>query len=665
MSERALRWLVGVAVGAAVLPVVVAAGRGIADGWMPVWDNGYPAIRGWDVFSKNPPLLGTRSTAADVTGAEHVTHHPGPMEFYLLAPWLRLFGPAAGTIVGVALVNVAAIGTVAWLAFRRGKHLTTVVVMAGMAALTWSMGSQQLFDPWPPHVTLLSFAVVLVAAWSVADRDLVALPVLALSASFVLQTHTGYVLLAPGLTATAVALLAWRFLAERPAATPVAAAAAPTGSPSVRRWAVIAVLVALVCWLPPLYEQLAHEGGNATFLAEAGGEGYGGETYSSTTASRLLAATIALPPWWLPPSMDSPAIGMNGDGPPLALTLPLLGLVVGALAAAAWRAHRRGDHTRTTGPVVAIVAMGLTIFSVGHAPAPYFALKATGYARFVWITAAFVTIQLVLAGLDALRRRERPVDRPAMVAFAGAAAIAGLLALPAADRAHTGSARISAGTRDLADVVVPSVDGHGTVLVDIGAAMSPSHWYGPGLLAELVAAGVPVVVREPELVAQLGEHRSYEPGEAQLHLFVVPGDAPPMWAPDAELLASVGGRTRAEEAELAALRDELRVALERSGGLPLEPPSVLGPLGDESAAVAEAVDVSDLWSDVEALGSDPDALLEPGEAAQLVALLDLLGLADEALDDGFPAGDLVRYYELLALPEDADVSAWLVELDQP
>jgi hypothetical protein len=57
---------VAVATIAAVLPVLVAAARAVGTGWMPVWDNAFPAIRAWDVFSGELPLLGTRSTAADM-----------------------------------------------------------------------------------------------------------------------------------------------------------------------------------------------------------------------------------------------------------------------------------------------------------------------------------------------------------------------------------------------------------------------------------------------------------------------------------------------------------------------------------------------------------------------------------------------------------------------
>ena len=44
------RWLLAGAV-MAMLPVVVAAVRGVRRGWIPTWDRAYPALRAWDVFT--------------------------------------------------------------------------------------------------------------------------------------------------------------------------------------------------------------------------------------------------------------------------------------------------------------------------------------------------------------------------------------------------------------------------------------------------------------------------------------------------------------------------------------------------------------------------------------------------------------------------------------
>lgn len=206
-SSARARW-VALAGAGAVLPVVVATVRALRRGWMPVWDNAYPALRAWDVFSTDPPLLGTRSRAGDF-GGEVTTNHPGPFEFEVLAPWVRLLGLSDGTAVGMAVLNVACIGVVAWLVGRRAGALGATVSLAVMAGLAWSMGSEMLFDPWPPYAGLFPFAVFLVAAWSAGERDPVALPVMVVAGSFSLQAHVGFVVLVAGTAAVALALALW------------------------------------------------------------------------------------------------------------------------------------------------------------------------------------------------------------------------------------------------------------------------------------------------------------------------------------------------------------------------------------------------------------------------------------------------------------------------
>ena len=652
--------MVAIATIAAVLPVLVAAARAVGTGWMPVWDNAFPAIRAWDVLSGELPLLGTRSTAADMAGGAHVTHHPGPLEFYVLAPWVRLFGPAAGTVIGVASVNIVCILTVAWLAFRRGQHLALLVAMATMALLGWSVGSEMLFDPWPPHVTLFPFAVVMVAGWAVADRDLAAIPVLAVSASFVVQTHSGYAVVVPGVVVAAVTLLVWRVIAERRAES------AEEGSWATRttvlRWGAAGLVAGLVCWAAPLYEQIVHKGGNLTFMLDAIQAGREGSTYSLPTAVRLFAGTIALPPWWLPPSMDSPAIAQNGQGVSLPVSLVLLGTLAVALVVAAWRAHRRANHTLTSGLAIAAVVAGLTVFSMANAPVNL-GLRTVAYLKFAWVTAAFVTMMLVLAVLDELKgRRKWFTDVPAPLAFMTVAVAAGLLALPRVDRADTGS-EISDETHDLADAVLAEVRGQGTVLIEMDQPMSRVTWYGPGVLAELVGAGVPMVTRDPVLVAQLGDDREYR-GSADLRLYIIPGEGPPMFSPGAQFVGSASRPARADDEELARrLRRRLRAALDRAGGLPIEDPDAVAEAVGRIPGYTNQSDVRRLVEQVRDLGPDPDAILDSTTTWGLVYLLDTLGVAYDMIDDDFPVDDLVRYGGLRDPADGPEVTVWLDHLD--
>ena len=79
--ERLVAALVGLLL---VLPVVVSAGRAVADDLVPSGDEAGIAVRVHDVLSTDPPLTGLPSTS-DLYGTGIRTMHPGPIEFYLLA----------------------------------------------------------------------------------------------------------------------------------------------------------------------------------------------------------------------------------------------------------------------------------------------------------------------------------------------------------------------------------------------------------------------------------------------------------------------------------------------------------------------------------------------------------------------------------------------------
>jgi hypothetical protein len=279
------------------------------------------------------------------------------------------------------------------------------------------------------------------------------------------------------------------------------------------------------------------------------------------------------------------------------------------------------------------------------------------------VTAAFVTMMLVLAVLDELKGRRRWfADVPAPLALVTIAVVAGLLALPRVDNADTGSGDFGEGTRDLADDVVPAVRGHGTVLIELERPFSRVNWYGPGLLLELVRAGVPIVTRDPVLMAQLGDDREYR-GSADLTLYIVPGEGPPLFSPRAQLVGSTGRPTRAEDEERRHLRRSLRAALARAGGLPIEDPEAAAETVGQEQDVPDQFDLSGLMEQVDDLGPDPDAILDATTTWDLVALLDMLGVAHDTIDDEFPVDDLVRYGELRARSQGADVTVWLDELD--
>ena len=88
-----------------------------------------------------------------------------------------------------------------------------MVGVLGLTVLCWSLGSEVLIDPIPRAVGLLPLTTLLVGSWSAVDGDDLGLPVVALVATYLLQTFLGLLVIVPVLVAATVVwsgVHAWR-----------------------------------------------------------------------------------------------------------------------------------------------------------------------------------------------------------------------------------------------------------------------------------------------------------------------------------------------------------------------------------------------------------------------------------------------------------------------
>ena len=175
------------------------------------------------------------------------------MQSWLLAPFGWLFG-VTGVLVGVALLNAAAVAGALVVARRRGGVTLTVLVASVLLVLTLANGTDLFINPWNPWVAVLPFFTYLLLAWSLADGDVVVLPWLVGVGTYIVQAHVSYapLVLGAGLVA---ALMAWR-----------APRSAHGGG--VRMPVLIALGTGVVLWLPPLVQQLFSDDGNLAAIIE-------------------------------------------------------------------------------------------------------------------------------------------------------------------------------------------------------------------------------------------------------------------------------------------------------------------------------------------------------------------------------------------------------------
>ncbi|MGZ4684022.1 MAG: hypothetical protein ACXV8G_16310 [Acidimicrobiales bacterium] len=486
---------------AVTLPLLAAVVNALRTPWRPPSDYALIALRTMDVPG-HLPLDGVYSRFG--------FHHPGPALFLLYAVPDRLLGPT-GLLVAAALINGAALAAAVVLLQRRGGAALLAIGTLGLVTLELA-AAEQLADPWNPWVPMFPFALAILLAWSVWERDWWALPALAAVASFVLQAHLGYLVLTAWLLGTALAavVVSW---AGRTRARPC--------PPRVLAWS---AAIGLAAWALPLWDLATGDPGNLREIADHFLHSTE-PTVGWGSAARLLGRELG----WVPPAIGgrepvSAFVGSVEGRSPLAV-LPL-GIV---LAAGAVVAGRGRDWPPLRLLALVTGALGLAWVSIAHFegdPYPYL-------VRWLWplvvlgLVASAWAIQRALARHLAARADAgdgAPSGRGHRVASAIAVAlvaVAALSATVAANRAPLPAAAFSQAVDHLAPPVAAAVRDRGTVLL----AHQSDGWGDEeaGLVAELWRQGIELFVPDADQFGY-GEDRTIGDRHVDGVLVVAIGD---------------------------------------------------------------------------------------------------------------------------------------------
>jgi hypothetical protein len=579
-------WLFRAAVAVAVFPILFAGIRAAADGWFPTTDDGHVAIRSHDVFTLNPPLVGPWSSASAWTHRDVAL--PGPFEDYVLAVPVRLFGLAAGTWVGVALLHAIAIMVAGWLVRRRSGPVVGAVAMVFVAFLCWSLGAGTLVDPWQPYVPLFVFILFLVGAWSLCDRDLVALPVLAVTGSFLVQTHPSYVLLVILIGVASCGAVWWAL--RRTAGS----ASTRRFRSGVTRWSLASAAIGLCCWIPPLYQQITASHGNLGELARALRVAPPGQL-TFLQSVRVVASKVVVPPFWLPPSWRSHSFGYFGPRTGLVAAVTALVVATALLAFLTRDALRRGDHTSVAMVVPAGAGVLAAILTAWRAPSPMGFSAA--YVRWLWPLGMFVWF--VVACM--LIRRQVFFRRSVVIAGASVlvAATVGAITTVAWPSGSPLSPRWAAEASDhLIRQALPELRRHHDLVVRLDPSPGVLQ-VEPGVTAELVVHGVPFRVEGSRRTLTLGSARAAEAERPATALWVV---GTPVAPRGSHAVAGFDGLFRSESNELARLTRRLSAALTVNGGVRL---TVLGRQMIGGVSLLQYA-----WNAVEPFAGRPDELIQ-------------------------------------------------------
>ena len=464
------------------LPIALHGIRAAASDWVPIGDDAYFTLRSMDVATSHHPLLGAWSSGS--VGVDRSINNLGPIQLDLLAPFTR-FAPYGGTAIAVAVVNIAAIVTIAWLLGRLGGRRATLVGMVPVALMTWTMGSEMLITPRQHQFLVLTYLCFLVAAWAAASGDRWALVPSVATASLTTQTHLSYPVLVAAVGAVAIVghVAAWHRSADR------------------RAWTVpwlVAGGSAVLLWSQTIVDQLFGWGNFTDVVASPGS----GEQPGWGKAAQIVGGTLLHPRTYVRRGWA------EFDPEPLRSSLAavlVVGVVVGLAASTVWALRQRRAAT-TAGFAVATAAVAAAIVDASQLPITVFGLTPFNY-RWIWPTGTFLLIGAVVA-----LGRLAPVaavldDRRASWATVGAVGVLSIANLPVSLQVPD-PVRYAADQRGVADLVaqLESVPLEGPVVID-QTNMYFGHSYGYPTAVVLRDRGIDYRFVEPMQERRFGADR--------------------------------------------------------------------------------------------------------------------------------------------------------------
>ncbi len=375
-------------------------------------------------------------------------------------------------------------------------------------------GAQFFRDVWNPLITVLPFVLLVLVAWSMSCAEAWALPVGVAVATFLVQTHVGY-----GLVATALAARGRRRCGDHRVATTV------RWSPCdrVRSWLrmlVVTVGVGAVLWLPVVVQQVRDEPGNlgtlVRFFRDHGREHSYGDAWHVVAAQLSVVARLGA-------RQRRPQHLQRRARPERRRRRSRCGHSCSSSPACS-----RGDGRRTPSGSTCVVALTIVVavVSVSRIVGDIFPYLVT------WTWAVGMLTWLAIAWSVVRWWQTRGASDPRVGQVALGVVAVGLVVVSIVNTvdAATAGNPDPIGSRQVEGLVakirdaLPSGDG----VVEIRGGTTPgSAWVGAGIAAQLERDGIDTRV-SPDLGFAYGPDRVL--GDEQVRLVVLPVEQPDLAA---------------------------------------------------------------------------------------------------------------------------------------
>ena len=564
---------------AVLMPIAHGALGLIRDGWLPDLDNAAIAARVGQILDGHVELVGMPSTLqGEVIGPKLVTHHPGPLLFWLLTPLYGLSGrSAAAIIVSAGFITASAALTIVVLGYRRHATRGIVVSAVAVALLERSMTTDLLVSVFNPYVSILPLVAATVCIGSIAAGDRLAWLPFVFFSTFVAQSHLSGVLPGAALFALAIVVQIWVARSGRPAnrVATVDVAVEPTARGHARwnrsRFGIGIAAFTAALWMPVLIDQLFGSHNLTNLLRatsqrpESGGMRFG---------FGFVASALGLPARFMMGDHRGTALAV---GPSLWIASMIAASMVG-LAVLGWRLGLRSEAIAVGGSLLPLIVCGMQASRVptdAFTPAPWifttwhvnYWVLSLGCAS--WLTTALLATSLIR---QRLAGTALPVFRSPLASIASGALVVIMLGLAAAAPGRSinaaGTERLSSVIRDMSTSTLRTTGG-GRWLAQVN--VYSASVFG-GVMADLMASDAKILLPD-DTVYYWGEPTRCDrrqPLDGVL-LFRREPDGPATdLPPGARLVARTRGPA-VPSRRLAAAIDHLESVLEDKGGVTYDP----------------------------------------------------------------------------------------------